>query len=187
MFSFVIPCTITFAELQYGFYQSIDADIVKRVTNILYRNEFQHDPDVQDDRGEAYLGLNDDSNEEFEATYEAGDEDDDGDVGGEAVTEILVVPAAVSQPMGDPPFMRSLDLDAMHAPEFPEHDEEFRIGMEYGLRKSVIAAIQSHTISRGVDYIVYESEPQTFYVKCKNYGRGCDWLIQASFIQKKAC
>ncbi|RYQ93039.1 hypothetical protein Ahy_B09g099300 [Arachis hypogaea] len=247
MFLFVVQCIITFTKLQYRLYQSIEADIVKRVTNILYRSpvvvfgglmqfevmpivdetsiqrmfrihqqtqvqhprielyvefehivadEVQHDPNVQDDRGEAYLGKNDDNDEEFEATYEAGDEDNDGDVGGEAMAEILVVLAAVSQPMGVPPIMRSLDLDAMHAPEFPEYtnigvadpeDGEFRIGMEYGSRKSVIAVIRSYTIFRGVDYVVYESESQMFYAKCKNYGRGCDWLIRASLIQKKAC
>ncbi|RYQ96669.1 hypothetical protein Ahy_B08g092514 [Arachis hypogaea] len=85
-----------------------------------------------------------------------------------------------------PPFMRELDFDAMHAPEFLEYanigiadpeDGEFRIGMEYSSRKSVVAAIRSYTISRGVDYDVYESEPQTFYTKCKMYGRGRDWLI----------
>ncbi|QHO23522.1 uncharacterized protein DS421_12g364270 [Arachis hypogaea] len=59
--------------------------------------------------------------------------------------------------------------------------------MEYSSRKSVVTAIRSYTISRGVDYNVYESEPQTFYAKCKMYGRGCDWLIRASLIQKKGC
>ncbi|KAL4337912.1 hypothetical protein AHAS_Ahas12G0157600 [Arachis hypogaea] len=159
MFSFVIPFTITFAELKYGLCQSIEVDIVKRVTNILYKSpvqhprielyiefehivadEVQHDPDVQDDRVEVYLGMKDDSDEEFEATYEASDEDKDGDGGGEAVAETLVVPSAVSQPMDVPPFMRSLDLNTMHAPEFPEYanigvadleDGEFKIGMEY--------------------------------------------------------
>ncbi|XP_025704076.1 uncharacterized protein [Arachis hypogaea] len=98
--------------------------------------------------------------------------------------------------MNMPFFMRELDLDAMHAPEFPEYsnigvanpeDGEFRIGMEYSSRKSVVAAIRSYTIARGVDYDVYESEPKTFYAKCKMYGRGCDWLIQASLIRKKGC
>ncbi|RYQ84879.1 hypothetical protein Ahy_B10g104380 [Arachis hypogaea] len=247
MFLFVVLCTIMFAELQYGLCQSIEADIVKRVTNILYRSlvvvfgdliqfevmpiideisiqrifcihqethvqhprielyvEFEHiivdvvqdDPDVQDDRVEACLGMYDDSDEEFEATYETGDKDEDGNGGSEAVLETLVVPAAVSQLMDVPPFIRSLDLDAMYAPEFSKYanigvadleDGEFRIGMEYGSRKSVIETIQSYVISRGVDYVVYESEPQTFYAKCKTYGRGCDWLIQASLIQKKAC
>ncbi|RYR49095.1 hypothetical protein Ahy_A07g035387 [Arachis hypogaea] len=82
----------------------------------------------------------------------------------------------------------------MHAPEFMEYenigvadleDGEFRIGLDYSSRKSVIAAIRSYTISRGVDYNVCESEPQTFYTKCKTYGRGCDWLIRASLIRKR--
>ncbi|RYR64651.1 hypothetical protein Ahy_A03g010717 [Arachis hypogaea] len=220
MLSFVVLCTITFAELQYGLFQSIEIDILKRVTNILYRSpivvfdgliQFEvmpiadetsiqrmcntqglnDDTDVQDDRVEAYLGMNDDSNEEFEATYEAGDEDEDGNGGGEVVAETLVVLAAVSQPMDVSPFMHILDLDVMQAPEFSEYanicvadpeDGEFRIGMEYSSSKSVIAAIRSYTISRGVNYIVYEFELQTFYAKCKNYGRGCNWLIRASLI-----
>ncbi|RYR02195.1 hypothetical protein Ahy_B06g081016 isoform A [Arachis hypogaea] len=66
-------------------------------------------------------------------------------------------------------------------------DGEFSVGMEFRSRESVISAIKSYTISRGVDYTVYESEPQTFYAKCKEYGAGCDWLIRASLIRKKAC
>ncbi|RYQ80376.1 hypothetical protein Ahy_Scaffold1g106832 isoform C [Arachis hypogaea] len=105
--------------------------------------------------------------------------------------------AIVSQhPFGVPSFMRTLDLEAMYPPEFSEYantgnvaaeDDEFSVGMEFGSRESVISAIKSYTISRGVDYTVYESEPQTFYAKCKGYGAGCDWLIQASLIRKKAC
>ncbi|RYR04497.1 hypothetical protein Ahy_B06g084244 [Arachis hypogaea] len=84
------------------------------------------------------------------------------------------------------PFMRSLDLEAIHAPEFSEYanigvadpeDGEFRIGIEYDSRKSVIAAIWSYTISRGIDYVVYESKPRTFYAKCTAYGHGYDWLF----------
>ncbi|QHO31253.1 uncharacterized protein DS421_8g240000 [Arachis hypogaea] len=72
--------------------------------------------------------MNNDSDEEFEATYEADDEDDDGG---------------------------SLDLDAMHAPKFSEYanigvadseDEKFRIGIEYGSRKSSIVAIRALTV-----------------------------------------
>ncbi|KAL4358904.1 hypothetical protein AHAS_Ahas08G0024000 [Arachis hypogaea] len=59
--------------------------------------------------------------------------------------------------------------------------------MEYSFRKSVITTIQNYTISRGVDHVVHECESQTFYEKCKTYGRRCDWLIQVRLIQKKAC
>ncbi|QHO04709.1 uncharacterized protein DS421_13g442520 [Arachis hypogaea] len=156
----------------------------------------QNDIDIHDDRAAVYEGMNSDSEEDFEATYEAGDEDEDGDVGVEAAAENVVVHPSSSQPMDVPPFMRELDLEAMHAPEFPEYanigaadpeDGEFRIGMEYSSRKSVVASIRNFTISKGVDYEVYESESQTFYAKCKMYGRGCDWLIRASLIRKKGC
>ncbi|RYR10223.1 hypothetical protein Ahy_B05g078696 [Arachis hypogaea] len=155
----------------------------------------QNDLDVEDDRAAVYEGMNSDSEEDFEATYEAGDEDEDGDVGVEAVAENVVIHPSSSQPMNVPPFMCDLDLDAMHAPEFSEYanigvgdpeDGEFRIGMEYISRKTVVVAIRSYTISRGVDYNVYESEPQTFYGKYKMYGRGCDWIIRANLIRKKS-
>ncbi|RYR02465.1 hypothetical protein Ahy_B06g081252 [Arachis hypogaea] len=159
-------------------------------------DEIQNDLDIEDDRAAVYKGMNSDSEEDFEATYEAGDEDEDGDVGIEAATENVVVYPLGSQPMNIPPFLRNLDLDAKHALEFSEYenigiadpeDGEFRIGMEYSSKNSVVATIRSYTISRGVDYNVYESEPQTFYAKCKTYGRGCDWLIRASLIRKKGC
>ncbi|RYR61278.1 hypothetical protein Ahy_A04g018425 [Arachis hypogaea] len=138
--------------------------------------------------------MNSDSEEDFEVTCEAGDEDEDGDVGVEAAAENVVVHLSSNQPMDVPPFMPELDLEAMHALEFLEYanigiadpeDGEFRIGMEYSSRKSVVTTIRSFTISIGVDYDVYESEPQTFYAKCKMYGRGCDWLNRASLIRKK--
>ncbi|KAL4329831.1 hypothetical protein AHAS_Ahas13G0339400 [Arachis hypogaea] len=50
-------------------------------------DEVQHDPDVQDDKTEAYEGMNNDSDEEFEATCKPGDEDEDGDEGGVADLE----------------------------------------------------------------------------------------------------
>ncbi|RYR11126.1 hypothetical protein Ahy_B05g079610 isoform A [Arachis hypogaea] len=145
----------------------------------------QNDLDIDDDRVAVYEGMNSDSEEDFEATYEVGDEDEDGDVDVEVAAENVVVHPSSSQLMYVPPFMRELDLDAMHAPEFLEYanigvadseDGEFRIGMEYSSRKSVVAAIRSYTISRGVYYDVYEPESQTFYAKCKMYGRGCDWV-----------
>ncbi|XP_057745464.1 uncharacterized protein LOC130963357 [Arachis stenosperma] len=155
----------------------------------------QDDLEVEDDRAAVYEGMSSDSEEDFEATYEAGDEEQDGDAGVETAADVVVHPS-INQPMNVPPFMRELDLDTMHAPEFLEYsnigvadpeDGEFQIGIKYSSRKSVVAAIRSYIIARGVDYDVYESEPQTFYAKCKMYGRGCDWLIRASLIRKKGC
>ncbi|RYR77989.1 hypothetical protein Ahy_A01g002708 [Arachis hypogaea] len=205
-FSFVVLCTVTLMKLQKGLCKSMENGTLMRVSRILYQNPIvvfggliqfdtmsitdeskavavQNDIDIDNDRVAVYEGKNSDSEEDFEATYEAGDEDEDGDVGVEAAAENVVVHPSSSQPMYIPPFMRELDLDAMHAPEFSEYanisvadpeDGEFRIGMEYSSRKSVVAAIRSFTISREVYYDVYESEPQTFYAKYKMYGRGCD-------------
>ncbi|RYR14964.1 hypothetical protein Ahy_B04g071685 [Arachis hypogaea] len=116
-FSFVVPGTITFAKLQYGLCQSIESDILKRVSNILYRSpivvfgsliQFEVMPIVDETSIqqmfhihqqtqvkrprvkliEAYEGINNDSDEKFEATYEVGDKDEDGDWGGEAVRKL---------------------------------------------------------------------------------------------------
>ncbi|RYQ88258.1 hypothetical protein Ahy_B09g095558 isoform I [Arachis hypogaea] len=139
---------------------------------------------------------NNDSEEEFEANYEVDDENDDGDLAGNPAVQNEADAIVSQHPFGVPSFMRTLDLEAMHAPEFPEYantgnvaaeNGEFSVGMEFGSRESVISAIKSYTISREVDYTMYESEPQTFYAKCKGYGAGCDCLIRASLIRKKAC
>ncbi|XP_016199073.2 uncharacterized protein LOC107640037 [Arachis ipaensis] len=197
-FSFVVPCTMTLMELQNGLCQSMENNEVSmqnmfqihrqtqmRQPQIDLYVEFetvevegtQNDLEVGDDRAAVYEGMNSDSEEDFKATYEADDEDEDGDVGVEIAAENVVVHPSISQPMNVPPFMRVAN---------PE-DGEFRIEMEYSSRKTVVAAIRSYTIARGVDYDVYESEPQTFYAKCKMYGCGCDWLIRASLIRKKGC
>ncbi|KAL4394238.1 hypothetical protein AHAS_Ahas02G0132000 [Arachis hypogaea] len=84
-------------------------------------DRIQNDLDIEDDRATAYEGINSDSEEDFEATYEAGDKDEDGDVGVEAAVANVVVYPSGSQPMNISPFMRNLDLDAMHAPEFSEY------------------------------------------------------------------
>ncbi|RYR52388.1 hypothetical protein Ahy_A06g027320 [Arachis hypogaea] len=140
----------------------VDFETVKAVA-------VQNDIDIHDDRAAVYQGMNSDSEDDFEATYEAGDEDEDGNVGVEAAAENVVVGPSSSQPMDVPPFMRELDLEAMHAPKFPEYtnigvadgeDGEFRIGMEYSSRKSVVAAIRSFTIAKGVDYERIEASMQ---------------------------
>ncbi|RYR67441.1 hypothetical protein Ahy_A03g013802 [Arachis hypogaea] len=141
---------------------------------------------------------NNDSEEAFEANYEVDDENEDGDWAGNPAVQNEANSIVSQHPFGVPSFMQTLDLEAMHAPEFSEYvnigegdvaveDGKFSVGIEFGSRDSVIFAIKSYIISRGVDYTVYESEPQTFYAKCKGYGVGCDWLIRASLIRKKGC
>ncbi|MED6148491.1 hypothetical protein PIB30_053676 [Stylosanthes scabra] len=47
--------------------------------------------------------------------------------------------------------------------------------MEFGSRMPAIAVIRNYTISKVVDYMVFESEPTL--VKCKKFGNGCSWLM----------
>ncbi|XP_057734692.1 uncharacterized protein LOC130950174 [Arachis stenosperma] len=145
--------------------------------------------------------YNSDSEEEFESNYQFVGPDGDGveDQGdGATAPDVTEVANALAndEPFEEPSFMRVLDLEAMHVPEFPGYmtaeipivaDGEFAVGMEFGSREAVIKAIKEYTIRRSVDYRVYESEPLTFYAKCTQYGSGCDWLIRVSMISRKYC
>ncbi|RYQ89455.1 hypothetical protein Ahy_B09g096091 isoform D [Arachis hypogaea] len=141
-----------------------------------------------------------DSEEEFESNYEVVGPDGDEEQGDGTVAPDVtdVANALVNEvPFEEPSFMRVLDLEAMHVPEFPEYmsvaeipivaDGEFAVGMEFSSRESVIRAMKEYSIRRSVDYRVYESEPLTFYAKCTQYGSGCDWLIRVSMISRKHC
>ncbi|RYR24778.1 hypothetical protein Ahy_B02g058317 [Arachis hypogaea] len=143
--------------------------------------------------------YNSDSEEEFESNYEFVGPDGDEDQGDETMApDVTEVTNALANevPFEEPSFMRALDLEAMHALEFPEYmtaevpivaDGEFAIGMEFSSREAVIKAVKEYTIRRSVDYRVYESEPLTFYAKCTQYGSGCDWVIRVSLISRKYC
>ncbi|RYR13968.1 hypothetical protein Ahy_B04g070687 isoform N [Arachis hypogaea] len=152
------------------------------------------------DRNIVREDYNSDSEEEFESNYEFVGPDGDEDQGdGNTAPDVTEVANALANevPFEEPSFMRVLDLEAMHAPEFPEYmtaaevpmvaDGEFVVGMEFSSREAVIKAIKDYTIRRSVDYRVYESEPLTFYAKCTQYGSGCDWLIRVSMISRKYC
>ncbi|RYR46727.1 hypothetical protein Ahy_A07g032507 [Arachis hypogaea] len=144
--------------------------------------------------------YNSDSEEEFESNYEVVDPGVDRDQADEAmVVDVADVANALAnqQPFVEPSFMRSLDLEAMHEPEFPQYvnaaelplmpDGEFTVGIEFSSREAVIKAMKDYTIRRGVDYRVYESEPTKFYAKCTQYGAGCDWLIRVTKMSRKFC
>ncbi|RYR10785.1 hypothetical protein Ahy_B05g079268 [Arachis hypogaea] len=143
--------------------------------------------------------YNSDSEEEFESNYEVVGPDGDEDQGDRPMApDVSDVANALANEVlfEEPSFMRVLDLEAMHVPEFPDYtgaeipfvaDSKFAVGMEFIFRKAVIKAIKEYTIRRSVDYRVYESEPLTFYAKCTQYGSGCDWLIRVSMISRKYC
>ncbi|XP_025627808.1 uncharacterized protein [Arachis hypogaea] len=160
---------MSFVELQNGHCNNIQSHISKRSELGAVGEEVNVDElgdiDWEED--------NNDSEEEFEANYEVDDENDDGDLAGNPAVQNEANAIVSQHPFGVSSFMRTLDLEAMHAPEFSEYantcegnaaaeDGEFRVGIEFGSRK------YSMRNARG-------------------YGAGCDWLIRANLIRKKAC
>ena len=90
--------------------------------------------------------------------------------------------------------MRTLDLEVMHAHEFPEHanmtsdytiEDELYVGMQFNDREAVVQAIKNYNIFKSVDYNVCESKSMTFYCKYKYYGMKCNWFVRVDFKKKK--
>ncbi|XP_072076440.1 uncharacterized protein [Arachis hypogaea] len=111
--------------------------------------------------------YNSDSEEEFESNYECVGADGDEDHGeGNMDPDVTEVADALANdmPFGEPSFMRVLDLEAMHVPEFPEYmtaevpivaDGEFAVGMEFSSREAVIKAIKEVSlISRKYCWVI---------------------------------
>ncbi|MED6122760.1 hypothetical protein PIB30_042888 [Stylosanthes scabra] len=145
--------------------------------------EVQDDPELNTERQTVLEVNHSDSEDEFEANYEISDEYAD-DEEGRAVVAVQTAsnPPTNQHPFGVLPFMLAELPKYANMIVVDPDDGEFMFGMEYNSRKSVISAINNYTISKGVDYTVHESEPLTFYAKCKSYGSGCDWIIQTSLI-----
>ncbi|RYR28683.1 hypothetical protein Ahy_B01g052831 [Arachis hypogaea] len=172
---------VSMIELYVEFKQRTGMDAVGEDINVDELGDIDWDEDKND------------SEEEFEANYEVDDENNDGDLTSDLAVQNEADAIVSQHPFGMPSSMRTLDLKAMHAQNFlsigsfvigegnvAAKDGKFSVGMEFGSKESVISAIKSYTISRGVDYT-------TFYTKCKGYGVGCDWLIRASLIRKNGC
>ncbi|RYR65306.1 hypothetical protein Ahy_A03g011244 [Arachis hypogaea] len=111
-----------------------------------------------------WVGYNTESDEEFESNYEVVGPTEDVEEDEIMVERDVadVANALIGQhPYGEPSFMHALNLDAMHAPEFPEYVNtapavvatgEFAVGMEFNSREAVTASVKEYTIRRGVDY-----------------------------------
>ncbi|XP_016168617.1 uncharacterized protein LOC107611177 [Arachis ipaensis] len=216
----IIPFTLSFEELKGVICEKMDFEISRRVSCILYRypisvfgvfvqfqTKYVTDEASMQEMFSVYLEsqsqmtfIEFDSEEEFESNYEVVDPGGNEDQADKAmVANVADVANALAnqQPFVEPSFMRSLDLDVMHAPEYPQYvnavkfplmpDGEFTVGMEFSSREAVIKEMKDYTIRRGVDYRVHESEPTTFYAKCTQYGAGCDWLITVSKMSRKFC
>ncbi|MED6111593.1 hypothetical protein PIB30_053608 [Stylosanthes scabra] len=108
-------------------------------------------------------GYYSDSEEEFEDNYEMDDANEEDVLEHDTESEVEDVANALANelPFQEPSFMRPTYVPG----------GEFVIEMEFNSRESVIKAVKKHTISRGVDYWVRESEPTHFMLDVYNMRR----------------
>ena len=101
---------------------------------------------------------------------------------------------AIQHSNDPPPFMRDLNLEAVHAPKFLEYasiasdyvvDGEMCVRMQFNNREVVVQVVKNYIIFRSVDYKVHESELMTIYCKCKHFGSKCQWLVRGHFQKEQ--
>ncbi|RYR47170.1 hypothetical protein Ahy_A07g033115 [Arachis hypogaea] len=106
---------------------------------------------IDEIRDIAWKEDNNNNEEEFEANFEINDGDE---------TNNQMVQNEVNAVVNQHPFGEDNVVVEV---------SEISIQMEFGYRESMISGIKSYTISKGIDYTVYESVPQTFYTKYNGY------------------
>ncbi|RYR48294.1 hypothetical protein Ahy_A07g034307 [Arachis hypogaea] len=176
-------------ELYIEFEQHTGLDVVGEEVNV---DEFG-DINWEED--------NNDNEEEFEANYEVDDKNDAGDLAGNSTVQNEADAIVSQHPFGVLSFMRTLDLKVMHALKFSEYtniygphvvvegnvaveDGEFSVGIEFGSRESVISAIKSYTISRGVDYTVCVEQLPCLHVLACCANQRLDWQVYVHDVYK---
>ncbi|RYR09990.1 hypothetical protein Ahy_B05g078438 [Arachis hypogaea] len=207
----VIPFIISFEELKGVICEKINSERARKISCILYRypipvfggfiqyqTKYVTDEASMQEMFSMYIENRSQISfielyvefEQSEADWNILREDYNSDNGDEDqgdgtmtpdVTEVANT-LANEVPFEEPSFMRVLDLEAMHVPEYLDYmtaaevpivaDGEFAIGMEFSSREVVIKAVKEYTIRQSVDY---------------RYGSGCDWVIRVSLISRKYC
>ncbi|RYQ81084.1 hypothetical protein Ahy_Scaffold1g107090 [Arachis hypogaea] len=203
LYRYLIPVFGGFVQFQIKYItdeasmQEMFSMYIESCAQILFIELYIEFEQFEADRNILREDYNSDNEEEFENNYEVISPNGDEDQGeGTMAPNVIDVANALANevPFEEPSFMRVLDLEIMHAPEFLEYmsaevsivaDGEFAVRMEFSCREAVIKAMKKYTLRRSVDYRVYESEPLTFYAKCTQYGSGCDWLIRVNMISRK--
>ncbi|RYR33241.1 hypothetical protein Ahy_A10g047803 [Arachis hypogaea] len=172
---------MSFVELQNGLCDNIQSHILKRHSGL---DAVGEEVNVNEFGDIFWEEDNNDSKEEFEANYEVDDENDDRNLAGNPVVQNEADSIVSRHPFGVPSFMRTLDLEVMHAPEFSEYanmgegnvtaeDGEFSVRMEFGSRKSVERLPCCHVLAcctnRHLDWQVYVHDVYKMSEICKVY------------------
>ncbi|MED6166358.1 hypothetical protein PIB30_108503 [Stylosanthes scabra] len=62
---------------------------------------------------------------------------------------------------------------------------EFVVGQSFHTKEEAVLAVKNYNIRRGVEYRVMESDHAKYLGKCKEFGKGCTWLIRLTLRKRK--
>ncbi|XP_057744825.1 uncharacterized protein LOC130962654 [Arachis stenosperma] len=62
---------------------------------------------------------------------------------------------------------------------------EFQIGQSFQNKDEDVLSVKDYSIRRGVKYRVIESDHLKYHEKCKQFGKGCTWLIRVALHARK--
>ncbi|XP_020981594.1 uncharacterized protein LOC110273071 [Arachis duranensis] len=89
-----------------------------------------------------------------------------------------------------PPHFSTLNLEALGeqadgGPTVGGSSTEFQIGQSFQNKDEAVLSVKDYNIRRGVEYRVIESDHLKYHGKCKEFGKGCTWLIRVALRAHK--
>ncbi|XP_016206290.1 uncharacterized protein LOC107646628 [Arachis ipaensis] len=89
-----------------------------------------------------------------------------------------------------PPHFSTLNLEALGQQEDSGNrvggsSAEFQIGQSFQSKDEAVLSVKDYSIRRGVEYRVIESDHLKYHGKCKEFGKGCSWLIRVALRARK--
>ncbi|XP_016173300.1 uncharacterized protein LOC107615780 [Arachis ipaensis] len=74
------------------------------------------------------------------------------------------------------PHFSTLNLEAL----------DLQIGQSFQNKDEAVLSVKDYSIRQGVEYRVLESDHLKYHGKCKEFGKGCSWLIRISLRHERA-
>ncbi|XP_015969289.1 uncharacterized protein LOC107492745 [Arachis duranensis] len=89
-----------------------------------------------------------------------------------------------------PPHFSTLNLEVLGQQEDGGNtvggsSTEFQIGQSFQNKDEAVLSVKDYSIQRGVEYRVIESDHLKYHGKCKQFGKGCTWLIRIALRARK--
>ncbi|XP_057720749.1 uncharacterized protein LOC130935168 [Arachis stenosperma] len=89
-----------------------------------------------------------------------------------------------------PPHFSTLNLEVLGQQEDGGNtvggsSTEFQIGQSFQNKDEAVLSVKDYSIRRCVEYRVIESDHLKYHGKCKQFGKGCTWLIRVALRARK--